>query len=76
MILSVQEHNVITLAACGFTDKEIAIKLNISDRTVHTYFERIFRKLKANCKINAAVIYSKKNRNWQVSERHLLTCEE
>lgn len=72
MILSPKEYNVLTLAACGFTDKEIACKLNISARTVQTYFMRILNKLEANSRINAAVIYCKKNKNWKISERHLV----
>lgn len=37
MKLSPKEHNVLTLIACGFTDKEVALKLNISIRTVQTH---------------------------------------
>jgi PAS domain S-box-containing protein len=43
--LSDRERTVLLLAAEGFTDKEIAKHLNLSQRTVGTYWERIRQKL-------------------------------
>ena len=55
MKLSPKEHNVLTLIACGFTDKEVALKLNISIRTVQTHIASILLKLKARNRVNAVV---------------------
>ena len=47
MELSVRETEVITLIANGYSDKEIADRLNISTRTIQTHVVRICSKLKA-----------------------------
>ena len=57
MKLSPKEHNVLTLIACGFTDKEVALKLNISIRTVQTHIASILLKLKARNRVNAVIVY-------------------
>ena len=58
MKLSPKEHNVLTLIACGFTDKEVALKLNISIRTVQTHIASILLKLKARNRVNAVVVHA------------------
>lgn len=47
MELSVRETEIIVQIANGFSDKEIANKLNISPRTIQTYVIRICLKLNA-----------------------------
>lgn len=47
MELSVRETEIIVQIAYGFSDKEIANKLNISPRTIQTYVVRICLKLNA-----------------------------
>lgn len=47
MDLSIRETEIIALVANGFSDKEIADKLNISPRTIQTYIIRICSKLGA-----------------------------
>lgn len=47
MELSVRETEIIVQIANGFSDKEIANKLNISPRTIQTYVVRICSKLNA-----------------------------
>lgn len=53
MELSSRESEIIILIASGFLDKEIAIKLKISTRTVQTYVTRICSKLEARNRTHA-----------------------
>lgn len=71
MQLSPQEKDVLTLIACGFSDKEIGVKLCLSQRTVQTYISRIIMKLDARNRTNAAIIYLKKHPNWKIGERFI-----
>lgn len=57
MILSPKELRVLTLVAKGYSDKEIGVKLQISDRTVQTHLMRIILKLDAKNRVNAAVLF-------------------
>ncbi len=43
--LTEREHDVVQWVIQGMTNKEIATKLNISDKTVKTHLSNIFRKL-------------------------------
>ncbi len=61
MILSPKELRVLTLVAKGYSDKEIGVKLQISDRTVQTHLMRIILKLDAKNRVNAAVLFFIKN---------------
>jgi len=61
MKLSPKELKVLTLVAEGFSDKEIGVKLKISERTVQTHLTRIMLKLQAKNRVNAAVIFFVKN---------------
>ena len=72
MKLSPKEHNVLTLIACGFTDKEVALKLNISIRTVQTHIASILLKLKARNRLNAVVVYMHLNPKWKIAERYVV----
>ena len=72
MKLSPKEHNVLTLIACGFTDKEVALKLNISIRTVQTHIASILLKLKARNRVNAVVVYMHLNPKWKTAERYVV----
>jgi PAS domain S-box-containing protein len=46
--LSDRERTVLLLAADGLTDKEIALSLGLSLKTVHTYWDRMRQKFNAN----------------------------
>ena len=72
MKLSPKEHNVLTLIACVFTDKEVALKLNISIRTVQTHIASILLKLKARNRVNAVVVYMHLNPKWKIAERYVV----
>ena len=61
MNLSPKELKVLTLVAEGMSDKEIGVKLNISERTVQTHLTRIMLKLQARNRVNAAVLFFTKN---------------
>ena len=72
MKLSKKEHAVLTLIACGFTDKEVASKLKISIRTVQTHMSSIMLKLNAKNRVNAVVVYMQRNPKWKMEERLVL----
>ena len=42
--LSPREEQVLSLIADGFTDKEIAIRLGMGQRTVRTHLERLYAR--------------------------------
>lgn len=53
--LSDREGEVLTLAARGYTNKAIAVQLNISDRTVQGHLAKIFIKLQAASRTEAVM---------------------
>ncbi len=57
MRLSPKEVRVLTLVAKGYSDKEVGVKLKISERTVQTHMTRILLKLDAKNRVNAAVLF-------------------
>jgi len=56
--LSPQEERVLALVAEGKTNKEIAVLLNLSDKTVGHYLENIFQKLHVTRRAQAAVYFT------------------
>lgn len=61
--LSPQEKRVLALIAEGCTNKEVAMKLNLSEKTVKNYLSTVFEKLHVSRRAEAAVIYAQeKNR--------------
>lgn len=55
--LSTREQEVLDYLAKGYLYKEIAEQLNISYGTVHTYIERIFKKLHVRSRAQAVAKY-------------------
>lgn len=53
--LSPRELEILTLMATAATYKEMALRLNISDTTVHTYVKRIFTKLNQPTRTQAVI---------------------
>ena len=53
--LSPREQEVLTLAAQGLTNREIAYRLGISDRTVQFHMNSVFNKTGASSRTEAAV---------------------
>jgi DNA-binding NarL/FixJ family response regulator len=53
--LSPREIEVLELVAAGRTNKEIAVKLNISNQTVKNHISSILRKLAVNDRTQAVV---------------------
>jgi DNA-binding NarL/FixJ family response regulator len=45
-VLSDREHEVVSGAVRGMTNKQVAIQLGISEKTVKTHLQNVFRKLK------------------------------
>ena len=55
--LSRQEQRVLALVAEGKTNKEIAVALELSDKTVKNYLSNIFQKLHVSRRTQAAAIF-------------------
>ena len=60
-LLSPRERQCILSAAAGYTEKETAKQLGLSQNTVHVYLENCKRKLKARNKTHASVIALRTN---------------
>jgi two-component system, NarL family, response regulator DevR len=56
-LLSPQERRVLALVAEGKTNKEIALALTLSDKTVKNYFSNLLDKLKLTRRSQAAAFY-------------------
>ncbi len=56
--LSPQEKRVLALIAEGCTNKEVGVKLGLSEKTVKNYLATVFEKLHVSRRAEAAVIYA------------------
>ena len=61
-VLSPQEKRVLALIAEGNTNKEVGVKLELSEKTVKNYLSTIFEKLHVTRRAEAAVIYAQESR--------------
>ena len=59
MSLSSRQRDMLAMIAHGLTDKEIAIKLKISEKTVESHISKLLGKLKARNRAHALFIYLK-----------------
>jgi two-component system response regulator DevR len=57
-VLSPQEKRVLALIVDGLTNKEVGVKLELSEKTVKNYLSTIFEKLHVTRRAEAAVIYA------------------
>lgn len=60
--LSPQEKRVLALIAEGCTNKEVGVKLGLSEKTVKNYLSTIFEKLHVSRRAEAAVIYAQEQK--------------
>ena len=60
--LSPQERRVLALIAEGCTNKEVAARLNLSEKTVKNYLSTVFEKLHVSRRAEAAVLYVQQKR--------------
>lgn len=58
--LSPQEERVLALVAEGLTNKEIALSLSLSDKTVKNYLSNMFQKLHISRRAQAAAFFVKR----------------
>lgn len=68
MNLSPREHEILTLLAFGYTDKEVAQKLKRSIKTVQSHITKILLKMNARNRVNAVAIYVLVEPKWQVEK--------
>lgn len=59
--LTKREVEILTQVACGMFNKEIAVNLNISERTVKNHISIIFKKIDASDRTQAAVFAIRNN---------------
>ena len=58
--LAPQEERVLALVAEGLTNKEIAVALQLSDKTVKNYLSNVFEKLHISRRAQAATFFTKR----------------
>lgn len=56
--LSPQESRVLALISEGLTNKEVGVRLNLSEKTVKNYLSTVFEKLHVSRRAEAAAIYA------------------
>ena len=61
--LSPQEKRVLGLIAEGCTNKEVGVRLGLSEKTVKNYLSTVFEKLHVSRRAEAAVIYAQEQRS-------------
>lgn len=59
--LSAQEQKVLALVAEGKTNKEIAVALGLSDKTVKNYLSHVFEKLNLSRRAEAAAYFARRH---------------
>jgi two-component system, NarL family, response regulator DevR len=62
-LLSPQEKRVLALIAEGCTNKEVGVKLGLSEKTVKNYLSTVFEKLQVSRRAEAAAIYAQADRS-------------
>jgi two-component system response regulator DevR len=60
--LSPQERRILSLVVEGQTNKEIAVALGLSDKTVKNYLSNAFQKLRVKRRAQAAAVFSEQRR--------------
>ena len=68
-ILSPQERNVLALIADGFTNKEVASRLGLAEKTVKNYLSNVFEKLHVSRRAQAAALFVRESRLRRVFPR-------
>ena len=66
--LSKRELEVLELVAGGMTNRVVARRLGIAERTVREHIARIFLKLRVESRVEAAVIAT----TWRLARQHEL----
>jgi DNA-binding NarL/FixJ family response regulator len=54
--LTEREHQVLELVATGASNKEIALRLSLTEKTVKYYMTNILQKLKVRNRVEAALL--------------------
>ncbi len=64
MILSFKQEQVLSLVALGYSDKQIADRLNITYGTVRNHVDKAVLKLNAQNRTHAVMIYKFIKKDW------------
>ena len=56
-LFAAREAEIVELIALGFEDKQIAVQLGISRRTVRTHLERLFSDLEVHSRAAAVALW-------------------
>ncbi len=64
MALSPKEEQVLSLVALGYSDKQIAVELDIAYGTVRNHVDKAVLKLNAQNRTHAVMIYKFINKDW------------
>lgn len=64
MILSFKQEQVLSLVALGYSDKQIAGRLNITYGTVRNHIDKAVLKLNAQNRTHAVMIYKFIKKDW------------
>lgn len=59
---SPRQHEIVTLIASGYSDKQIALALRVSQRTVRTQLERLYATNGLHCRAQAVLIWAQSAR--------------
>jgi len=59
--LSTREQDVTYFACEGYTNREIAVKLGVAERTVKSYLEHVFFKMNVNSKVDLRLKFANFN---------------
>ncbi|MEZ0068224.1 DNA-binding CsgD family transcriptional regulator [Streptacidiphilus sp. MAP12-20] len=59
VVLSQRQHEVMALVSLGVRNAEIALRLQVSEKTVKNHINRIFRSLGASSRVEAVLIWQR-----------------
>ena len=66
-LFTAREGPILTLAATGLTDKEIARRLGVTHRTVRTHFERLFERHELRGRAAAIAVWLRNSSAWRAA---------
>lgn len=68
--LSPRQRDVVALASAGMSNREIALRLRVSEKTVKNHINRIFRVLGAANRVEAVLIWQRHQQSGAAGREH------